>query len=47
MNKKFIKLSEYAKNNSITYKTAHNHWKRGMLVGKQLATGTILVEENQ
>lgn len=41
---KHIKLSEYAKENSITYKTAHNHWKKGLIKGKQLDTGTILVE---
>jgi putative resolvase len=30
---KYIKLSEYAKNKSITYQTAHNHFKRGMIKG--------------
>lgn len=39
-----IKLSQYAKENSVTYKTAHNHWKKGLIKGKQLDTGTILVE---
>ena len=42
--KKFIKLSEYAKNNSICYKTAHRYWLSGKLKGKQLHTGTILIE---
>lgn len=42
--KKYIKLSEYAKNNSICYKTAHRYWKNGFLMGKQLKTGTILIE---
>lgn len=45
MNKvRYIKLSQYAKENSITYKTAHNHWKKGIIKGKQLDTGTVLVE---
>lgn len=38
-----MKLSEYAKQNSITYKTAFNHWKAGMIRGKQLPTGTIVI----
>jgi putative resolvase len=43
MTQKYIKLSEYAKNNSFTYKTAYSHWKLGLIKGKQLDTGTILV----
>lgn len=39
----YIKLSEYAKKNSITYKTAYLHWKDGLITGKQLSTGTILI----
>lgn len=38
-----MKLSDYAKQNSITYKTAFNHWKKGLIKGKQLPTGTIVV----
>jgi putative resolvase len=38
-----MKLSEYARRNSITYRTAQNHWKQGLIKGKQLATGTIVV----
>ena len=38
-----MKLSEYAKRNNITYRTAQNHWKNGLLNGKQLATGTIVI----
>lgn len=38
-----MKLSQYAKQNSITYKTAFNHWKAGIIKGKQLPTGTIVV----
>ena len=38
-----MKLSEYARRNNITYRTAQNHWKNGLLNGKQLATGTIVI----
>jgi len=41
-----MKLSEYAKKVGITYKTAHRHWKQGLLKGYQLSTGTIVVEFN-
>jgi len=44
MTQNYIKLSEYAKKNSITYKTAYLHWKEGLIVGKQLSTGTILIK---
>ena len=37
-----MKLSEYAKKNGVTYRTAHNHWKKGLLKGHQLPTGTII-----
>jgi predicted site-specific integrase-resolvase len=43
MKQSYIKLSEYAKNNSITYRSAYNHWLNGVVKGKQLETGTILV----
>ena len=39
-----MKLSEYAKRNSITYRTAFTHWKKGYLKGKQLPSGTIVIE---
>ena len=43
-----MKLSEYAKQNSITYVTAYRHWQRGYIKGKQLPSGTIVVsEENE
>lgn len=45
MKQRYIKLSEYAKINSITYKTAYLHWVNGIIAGKQLSTGTILVNE--
>jgi len=46
--KKYIKLSEYAKNHNLSYVTAYNHFKKGFVPNtKQLITGTILVEEEQ
>ena len=42
--KQYIKLSKYAELNSMEYRTAHLHWKAGLIPGKQLSTGTILVE---
>jgi len=41
-----MKLSEYAKINSITYKTAYDMFKSGKLQGRQLPTGTIVIEDN-
>ena len=38
-----MKLSEWAKINSLSYQTALNHWNRGLIDGKQLATGTIVI----
>ncbi len=46
MTQKYIKLSEYAKNNGICYKTAYRYWNDGIIKGKQTPTGTILIEEN-
>lgn len=40
-----MKLSEYAKKNSISYRTAFRHWKAGLIRGRQLETGTIVVDE--
>lgn len=31
MEQKYIKLSDYARNKSITYKTAWNHYKKGLI----------------
>jgi len=39
-----MKLSEYARLNNITYRTAWNYWKLGKLKAKQLETGTIVIE---
>jgi len=41
-----MKLSEYARRNNITYRTAQRHWYNGLLSGKQLATGTIVIFED-
>jgi len=41
---KRIKLSEYAKENSLTYQTAYKYYKSGQLKGVQLPSSTILVE---
>jgi predicted site-specific integrase-resolvase len=42
------KLSEYAKEHNITYRTAHNHFKKGLIDGAyQLPTGTIIVPDNK
>jgi len=41
-----MKLSEWAKRNSVTYVTAQNHWRKGLIPGKQLSTGTIVVFED-
>jgi len=41
-----MKLSEYARRNNITYRTAQRHWYNGLINGKQLATGTIVVFED-
>ena len=38
-----MKLSEYAKQKGVTYRTAQNHWYKGLLNGEQLATGTIVI----
>jgi predicted site-specific integrase-resolvase len=42
----YIKLSTYAKNNCITYRTAYRHWEEGKIKGKKTATGSILIEDN-
>jgi len=42
-----MKLSAYAKQKGITYKTAWTWWKNGYLKGEQFPSGTILVEESK
>ena len=40
------KLSQYAKENGVTYRTAHNHFKRGLIEGAyQLPTGTVVIPD--
>lgn len=39
-----MKLSDYAKEQGISYRTAHRMWKRGELKGRQLSTGKILID---
>ncbi len=40
-----MKLSEYAKQLGISYKTAHRMWQAHQIDGYQLPTGTIIVRE--
>lgn len=40
-----MKLSQYAKKQGIHYTTAYRLWKNGHLTGKQLPTGTIVIDE--
>jgi predicted site-specific integrase-resolvase len=42
-----MKLSQYAKQQGISYKTALRWWKAGTIKGYQAATGTIIVTENE
>lgn len=47
--KKYIKLSDYAKNMSIHYRTAWRHWHKGMIEGyqdKNTSTIYVLNKEN-
>jgi len=37
-----MKLSEYAKRHSISYRTAHRHWKQGFIKGTQIAKGKTI-----
>jgi predicted site-specific integrase-resolvase len=39
-----MKLSDYAKSQGVSYRTAWNWWKQGIIAGRQLKTGTILVD---
>lgn len=41
-----LKLSEYAKKNSITYQTAWNHFKQGKIPNaRQLSSGTVVIDD--
>lgn len=39
-----MKLSDYAKSQGVSYRTAWNWWKQGIIKGRQLPTGTILID---
>lgn len=41
----YMKLSKWAKENNVTYRTAWNYYNAGLLKGKKLETGTILIEK--
>src|SRR5215467_7379785 len=40
-----MKLSEYAKKQGVSYRTAWNWWKAGQLAGRQMPSGTVIVED--
>lgn len=42
-----IKLSEWAKDNGVSYQTALRYWHKDILDGEQLPTGSILVNTNK
>lgn len=43
-----MKLSEYAKKNSITYQTAWSHFKQGKIPNaRQLESGTVVIDEEK
>jgi len=39
-----MKLSDYAKAQGVSYRTAWSWWNKGIIKGRQLPTGTILIE---
>lgn len=41
-----MKLSAYAKKIGVSYLTAYNYYKSGIIKGTQLPTGTIIIEDN-
>jgi predicted site-specific integrase-resolvase len=41
-----MKLSDYAKQTGVSYRTAWRWWKAGKLSGYQTASGTIIVQEH-
>lgn len=40
-----MKLSDYAKKAGISYRTAYNRFRAGVISGYQLTTGTIVITE--
>lgn len=41
-----MKLSQYAKQNNLTYNAVWRQWKKGIINAKQLPSGTIVVAED-
>lgn len=41
-----MKLSDYAKQAGVSYRTAWRWWKAGKLAGYQTASGTIIIQES-
>jgi predicted site-specific integrase-resolvase len=41
-----VKISTYAKNNDLCYRTVYNYFKKGLLRGITLPSGTILIEDD-
>lgn len=41
-----MKLSTWAKKHGFCYQTAYRHWQKGLLPARQLATGTIIVDDD-
>jgi putative resolvase len=42
-----MKLSQYAKQQGISYRTALRWWQAGQIKGYQAPTGTIIVREDE
>ena len=40
-----MKLSEWARRNNVTYKTAHKMWQAGQIDGYPLPTGTLVIRD--
>ena len=41
-----MKLSEFAKQEGIPYRTAYGWWKKGYLNGKTRPSGSIVIDDN-
>lgn len=39
-----MKLRVWAEKHGLHYQTAYRHWKKGLLPGRQLATGTVVID---
>jgi predicted site-specific integrase-resolvase len=42
-----MKLSHYARQQGISYRTAFRWWKAGLVPGSQTATGTMIVTDHE